>query len=75
MTCAFVGSYTRPVALAFAKQIGQARLHRLVRSMLPRAVWLVCRWHRPQSRGHSSLWVFGFDRPGKSPNSHRSALR
>ena len=37
--------------MALAKQTGQVRLQRLVRSTLASPVWLVCRLHRPQSSG------------------------
>ena len=75
MTSSLLGSYTRPLTLALAKQIGHVRLQRFVRSMLPSAVWLVCSWQMPQSRGQTSCVVNGLEMPGPSPNSHFSAFR
>jgi len=45
--------YTYPCTLALAKQMGQRRLQRLVRSMLEQDRRAECRSHRPQSSGQT----------------------
>ncbi len=50
-TCSMSGSYRYPAAFALAKQTGQVRLQRLVRSTLASALCEVCSEHSPQSSG------------------------
>ena len=63
-SCSSDTSHTVPDALALAKQIGQRRLHRLVRSTLTMVAVDRCSSQSPQSRGHEAvLGVVGLSMP------------
>src|SRR5512137_878458 len=69
------GSNTYPAWFALAKQIGQRKLHLLVRSTFARPVWLRCRLQRPHSKGHTFAFLIAGSFTPTPSLAHFSTLR